>query len=313
MAGGLDGMIQEQVRPAGRQADRRGNYHGARRRSGRGPTRFRPSLRGYVTLVPNDLTTTFQASVDAGKERLDRSWPGLLATGAVGGIDVSIGLLALLTVEHATGSRLLGALAFGIGFIALTLAGSELFTENFLVPVNAVVAGKARVRSLFRLWGGTLVANLAGGWVLVGLIMAAAPELRQTALQAGARVGERGIDPSLLAAAVLGGTVITLMTWMERSTPSVPAKLVAAVSAAFLLGAGPIIHAVVNTLEMFAALQVGAPFGYLQVAKLLAVVTVGNAVGGLGFVTVLRLVQVGSGTVKDERSEEPPAKPRRAA
>ena len=64
-------------------------------------------------------TQTFHASVEKGRERFNRSWPGLLATGAVGGIDVSIGLLALLTVEHATGNHLLAALAFGIGFIAL--------------------------------------------------------------------------------------------------------------------------------------------------------------------------------------------------
>ena len=260
-----------------------------------------------------ELTNTFQASVDKGVERLSRSWPGLFSTGAVGGIDVSIGLLALITVEHETGNRLLAALAFSIGFIALTLAGSELFTENFLVPVNAVVAGQASVGSLIRLWMGTLVANLVGGWVFVGLIVAAAPDLRETALETGARVVERGINPSLMAAAVLGGTIITLMTWMERGTPSIPAKLVAAVCAGFLLGSGPVVHAVVNTLEMFAALHVGAPFGYLQVAKLLGFVTLFNAIGGLGFVTMLRLVQVGSGTVKERRGQAPPAKPRAAA
>jgi formate/nitrite transporter FocA (FNT family) len=253
--------------------------------------------------VSADLTSTFNASVDKGRERLNRSWPGLLATGAVGGIDVSVGLLALLTVEHATGSALLGALAFGIGFIALTLAGSELFTENFLVPVNAVVAGQATVRQLFRLWAGTLAANLVLGWIMGGLIVAAAPDLRSTALEKGIHVAQRGFGGSLLAAAVLGGTVITLMTWMERSTPSVPAKLVAAVSAAFILGSGVVVHAVVNTLEMFAALHVGAPFGYLRAAEVLGFVTLGNALGGLGFVTVLRLVQVGSGTVREQRNQ----------
>jgi len=298
-------MIQGQVRPAAGKPTGAEATTGPGAGPGGGPARFRPPLRGYVTLVPNDLTTTFQASVDAGKERLDRSGPGLLATGAVGGIDVSIGLLALLTVEHATGSRLLGALAFGIGFIALTLAGSELFTENFLVPVNAVVAGKARVRSLFRLWGGTLVANLVGEWVLVGLIMAAAPELRQTALGCG-RPGGRARDRPVVAGGGRAGRDGHHPHDLDGAQHS--------------LGAGQAgrrrirrlpprrradVHAVVNTLEMFAALQVGAPFGYLRVAKLLAVLTVGNAVGGLGFVTVLRLVQVGSGTVKDERNEEP--------
>jgi len=116
--------------------------------------------------VSAELTNTFHASVDKGRERLTRSWPGLLATGAVGGIDVSIGLLALLTVEHATGNRLLGALAFGIGFIALTLARSELFTENFMVPVNAVVAGQATVRALLRLWVGTLLTAVTSRKVI---------------------------------------------------------------------------------------------------------------------------------------------------
>jgi formate-nitrite transporter family protein len=54
------------------------------------------------------VTNTFQASVDKGHERLTRSWPSLMTTGAVGGIDVSIGLLAMVTVYHATGSRLSG-------------------------------------------------------------------------------------------------------------------------------------------------------------------------------------------------------------
>jgi formate-nitrite transporter family protein len=58
----------------------------------------------------------------------------------MGGLDIGAGVLALLLVEHLTGSPLLGGLAFSIGFIALTLARSELFTENFLVPVAAVAA-----------------------------------------------------------------------------------------------------------------------------------------------------------------------------
>ena len=101
-----------------------------------------------------ELNSAFQRSVDEGEVRLSRSWPQLLATGFVGGLDLGIGVMALLVVEHATGSKTLGALAFSIGFIALTLARSELFTENFFVPVAATVARKATVGALLRLWGG---------------------------------------------------------------------------------------------------------------------------------------------------------------
>src|SRR5690242_18775093 len=87
-----------------------------------------------------ELDDAFDRLVDEGTVRLARPWPSLLVTGLLGGIDIGTGVLAYLLVVHATGSPILGGLAFSIGFVALLLARSELFTENFLVPVAAVVA-----------------------------------------------------------------------------------------------------------------------------------------------------------------------------
>ncbi len=251
--------------------------------------------------MTDELTSTFHSSVDAGKARLERHWPGLLATGMVGGIDVGIGVFGLFVVHHATDNAMLGSLAFTIGFIALTLANSELFTENFLVPVAAVAAGRARPVALLRLWAGTAVMNLAGGWVLMAVVMAGSPELRQTAVEVGRHPVELGIGATSFASAILGGTVITLMTWMERGTESMPGKLVAAIAAAFLLASGKLLHVIVISLEGFAALQVGAPFGYADWLGTAAWAALGNAVGGLGLVTMLRLAQVGGGLLAEER------------
>src|SRR4051794_34988274 len=239
-----------------------------------------------------ELTETFQRTVAEGEHRLTRSWPGLLATGIVGGLDVGVGILGLLLVKEETHSELLAGLAFGIGFIALTLAQSELFTENFLVPVAAVTAGRASIGKLFRLWFGTAVMNLAGGWLITGLIIAGQPKLRHTAVEIATEYA-RFPAGRAFALAILGGLVITLMTWMERATESVPAKIVAAVSAAFLLVAGALNHAIVVSLLTFAALHAGAPFGYAHWLAVAGLATVGNMIGGLGLVTVLRLVQVG--------------------
>jgi formate/nitrite transporter FocA (FNT family) len=79
---------------------------------------------------------------------------------------------------------------------------------------------------------------------------------------------------------------------MERSTESVPGKLLAAVSAAFLLAAAPLNHAIVVSLEMFAALQYGAGFGYLDWLAILGWYALGNLIGGLGLVTGLRMIQI---------------------
>ncbi|HVL28941.1 MAG TPA: formate/nitrite transporter family protein [Acidimicrobiales bacterium] len=257
--------------------------------------------------MPDQVTTAFERCIDEGERRLLRSRSALLATGTVGGLDVSIGVLALLVVHHLSGNELLAALAFGIGFIAVTLASSELFTENFLVPVTAVVAGRCRPRGLLRLWGGTACSNLAGGWVFTGLAMLGFPELRESALEIGRHYEDFGIGARSFAAGLIGGMTITLMTWMERGTDSVPGKLAAAVSAGFLLSAAKMNHAIVMSLMMFAALHAGAPFGYADWLGGATWAALANMVGGMGLVTVLRLIQVGRAQVEAERRRPPDA------
>jgi formate/nitrite transporter FocA (FNT family) len=251
--------------------------------------------------VTSAVSEAFHRTVDEGVERLERSTPSLFATGMVGGIDVSIGVLAMLVVHHATGSAMWGAVAFTLGFVALTLANSELFTENFLVPISAIAARKASWMSLLRLWLGTLLFNLVGGWIVMGLAMGAFPDLRRTALVVGGHGADLGITGGALASAVLAGLAITLMTWMEHSTESIGARLVAVVGVAFLLAAAPLLHVIVVSLEMFAALFVGASFGYADWLGMLGLAAVGNIAGGIGLVTVLRLVQVGADEIEHEQ------------
>jgi formate/nitrite transporter FocA (FNT family) len=243
-------------------------------------------------VAEEDVENTLLQVLDEGRRRLSRRTLPLLATGLVGGIDVGTGVLALLLVESQTQSKLLGGLAFSIGFIALTMARSELFTEDFLVPVTTVVARQARTRMLLRLWAGTLVANLAGGWVFTWFVMQGLPQFDKSAVTAGAFYVGLHITMKAFALAVLGGAVITLMTWMQHGTNSMPAKCLAAVTAGFLLGAAQLNHAIVNSLLMFCALHTGhAPFGYLQWAETAGWAALGNIVGGIGLVTLLRIMQ----------------------
>lgn len=247
------------------------------------------------------IQTAFRRSLEEGERRLRRTWPALLATGFVGGADLSIGVVALLVVEHETGSHLLGSLAFTVGFIALALARSELFTENFLVPVTTVVAGRGTVPALLRLWGGTAVMNLVGGGVVVAIAMTALPHLRSTAIETGRFYPELGISRQSLALAVLGGLVITVYTWMQHNSETEVARVIAAVAASFLLVAGPLNHVIVSSVEMFAAMAAGAPFSVGQWFGAFLWAALGNLLGGLGLVTLLRLVQVGREEIETQR------------
>ena len=93
---------------------------------------------------------------------------------------------------------------------------------------------------------------------------------------------------------------ITLMTRMQHGTDSVPGKIAAAVAGAFLLAGLQMFHSILDSLLIFGALFTGnAPFGYLDWLGWFGYTVVGNVVGGLALVTVLRLLRS-----KDRLEEE---------
>ena len=265
-----------------------------------------PEIRHGETEVEGPLEDAFARLVSEGDERLHRALLQQVVTGLVAGLDVGTGVLALLAVQHATGNHLLAGLAFSVGFLALLLARSELFTESFLVPVTAVAAGHGRVRDLARLWGVTLVANLVGGWLSMALVITAFPELHATAVEAARHFVEPGWTVQTLCLAVLGGSAITLMTRMQQGTDEMVGKLAAAVAGAFLLAGLQIFHSILDSLLIFAALIGGAaPLGYADWLSFLGLSLLGNVVGGLGLVTLLRLVRSRTLLVRERAAQQP--------
>ncbi|GAA4740435.1 formate/nitrite transporter family protein [Modestobacter marinus] len=249
----------------------------------------------------DELQEAFDRIVSEGAQRLHRSWREVLTTGFAGGLEVATGVLLLLAVYHETGSHLLAGLAFSVGFIALLLARSELFTEGFLVPVTAVFAGRASVAQLGKLWGGTLVANLVGGWVVTWLVAHGFPELRATAIESAVEFVDSPLDLRAASLAVLAGIAITLMTRMQQGTDSEGAKIVAAVAGAFVLAGLVLFHSILDSLIIFTALHAGAPFGYVDWLSWFWYTALLNMVGGLFVVTALRLVR-SKDMIKEERA-----------
>ncbi|MGY1710656.1 formate/nitrite transporter family protein [Geodermatophilus sp. SYSU D00758] len=239
----------------------------------------------------DEVVEAFDRIVDQGAQRLHRSWREVITTGLAGGIEIATGVVALLAVYGETGSHLLAGLAFSVGFIALALARSELFTEGFLVPVTAVVAGRASATMLAKLWGGTLVANLVGGWLVMWLVVHALPELGGIAIESSAAFVDAPLDLRAVCLALLAGIVITLMTRMQHGAVSEAGKLVASVVGGFLLAGLVLFHSILDSLILFAALHAGAPFGYGDWLAWFWYVALLNLVGGLLVVTALRLVR----------------------
>ena len=240
--------------------------------------------------VEDEVAESFDAIVEEGAERLNRTWVAVLVTGLSGGIEIGVGVVAYLAVLEESGSHLLAGLAFSAGFIALLLAHSELFTENFLVPIAALVAKQGTVGQLAKLWGGTLVTNLAGGWLVMLLVVGAFPDLHAVLVESARHYLDVGFGWEGVCLALLGGMAITLMTRMQHGTDSDPAKIAVAVVGGLLLAGLQLMHSVLDSLLIFGAITLGEAdlgewLGWFVPTAVL------NVVGGVVLVTVLRLVR----------------------
>ncbi|MDX2376101.1 formate/nitrite transporter family protein [Microbacterium sp. LRZ72] len=243
--------------------------------------------------IEEELEAEFDKVVGEGTERLHRTFRATLVTGFLGGIEVGIGVIAYFGVLYATGDQLLAGLAFSIGLIALLMAHSELFTENFLMPIAALIARDGTVGQLFKLWGGTLIANLLGGWVMMGIVVLAFPDWHDLMAETARHFIEAPFSWEFVALSVLGGAVITLMTRMQEGAESEVARLVAAVAGGFILAGFQLFHSILDSLFAFAAILSGASITYGQWAVWFFPVLLFNLLGGLLLVTVLRIVREG--------------------
>jgi formate/nitrite transporter FocA (FNT family) len=254
--------------------------------------------------VEEEVEESFDRTVEEGAQRLNRSFRDVLITGLFGGFEIGVGIMAYLGVLYETGNHLLAGLAFSAGLIALLLAKSELFTEGFLVPIAAVVAREASYAQLGKLWGGTLIANLVGGWLFMALIMTAFPQWSEIITKEATHYLDAGFNWKTVCLAVLAGSTITLMTRMQHGTDSVTGKIAAAVVGAFLLYGLQLFHSILDSLLIFGAIHTGADINYLEWLGWFSYVVVFNALGGILLVTALRLVSA-SKLVKERRIDSP--------
>ena len=242
-------------------------------------------------------------SVHEGERRVDRTTAALLATGLVGGVDVMLGILALVVLSgglqsvmpHETAHALASA-AFGIGFVFIVVGRSELFTENFLVPVSTVAHGRRSPASLLRLWGLTLAGNLVG-LVILAAILSRAGLVPPSALDAAGRLAATFADRDWVAAllsGVVAGTVMTLLTWLAHAAgDDVTAKILIALTVGFVLAAPSLNHAVVSFGEISFGIFAGRGHAsWLDLAQNFPLAVAGNLAGGLGLVTAMRAIQV---------------------
>lgn len=128
-------------------------------------------------------------------------------------------------------TKLVGGLAFSLGFILVVIAGAELFTGNTLV-LMAWAKGKVSLGALLKNWGIVYIGNTIGALVMVclvylsGYLDAHHHQVGVTAMNAGLAK----VDNTLIESFVLGlfcNVLVCLASWMVYASRTVSDKVLA--------------------------------------------------------------------------------------
>ena len=249
-----------------------------------------------------------------GRERLDRSSLDVLLTGIIGGIEVSLGALAAMVVLGSTMAAypragLYGGLAvagavFPIGFLFVISGRSELFTENFLIPVVAVFSRQRSAASLGGVWVLSWVGNLAG-CAAVAALLSVHDAVGQPVLEGYRAYSAYKLSlgiAGLFVSAMIAGSTMTVLTWLLLAVRHPVGKMVVIWAAGYVLFASNLSHVIVSA----AILLVGfarSGHDFADVCRYIGVTTLGNLVGGVGLVTIFRIAQARE---KERRKESRP-------
>jgi formate transporter len=228
-----------------------------------------------------------------------------IGTGAIFATTVTTGLTAAGMGFGLV--KLLGGLVFCLGLIAVVVAGAELFTGNNLI-VMAFASGRVPLTAVLRNWGIVYVGNFVGSVLTVAVMY-----LSKQWTFAGGALGANALaiangkcDLGFVQAIALGimcNALVCLAVWLCTSARSTTDKILAIIFPITAFVAAGFEHSVANmyfipmglfikgfapasfweTIGQTAANYGNLTWGAFFLQNLLPV-TIGNIIGGAGFV-----------------------------
>jgi formate/nitrite transporter len=191
--------------------------------------------------------------------------------------------------------RLAGGVTFSLGLILVVVGGAELFTGNNLIAM-AWASGRVTTQQVMRNWGWVYLGNLVGAvgtavlvW-LAGVHTMSDGAVGETMVQIARN--KITLDPvSAVARGILCNVLVCLALWLCMGARSVSDKILATVFPITAFIACGFEHSVANMyflpIGMLLAAGTSAPLSVTGALSNLALVTIGNVLGGTVLVALV--------------------------
>jgi len=248
-------------------------------------------------VAPAELITKM---VDAGESKIFMSTRDTLVRAYMAGALLSLAAAFAVTMTVQTGSALIGAMLFPVGFCMLYLLGYDLLTGVFVLAPLAWLDKRPGVtaKGVLRNWGLVFVGNFAGAFTVATMMaIVFTYGFSMPPNEVGLAISEIGHGRTVGYAEHGAGGMLTLFirgvlcNWMVSTgvvgamiAKDVTGKVIAMWMPIMLFFAMAFEHSVVNMFLFPSGLLLGAEFTVMDYLVWNEIPTVvGNLVGGLLF------------------------------
>jgi formate/nitrite transporter FocA (FNT family) len=248
--------------------------------------------------APKSYESILAQQIDSAVGEFQRSSEGLFLSALSAGLDLGFGPLliaAMVTLTSGVYSEplveILSANMYTIGFLFVVLGRTELFTEHTTLAVLPVLDRLASIRDLGRLWGIVYAGNVVGGTIFAGVMVAIGPAFGIFEVGALGTITKPFVTHSpgaLFGGAILAGWLMGLLSWLVIAARDTISRVFFVWLITFVIGFAHLPHSIAGNIEMLAALLGTGTVGPLAYVRFLVTVTIGNAIGGIVFVALLK-------------------------
>lgn len=257
-----------------------------------------PENNSDKELPQKSYRTILKQEIIAGLAELKRPVSGLFLSSFSAGMDVGFSLILMATMLTSIGkllpdpiTHMIIANLYSVGFILVILGRSELFTEHTALAVLPVLDGHAGLSELGRVWGVVFGGNMAGAGLIALVAAWVGPALgiiNQASLE---KLAYPLIEHSwwlILISAVLAGWLMGELAWLLAAGRDTISQVVFVWLVTTAIGFIGLHHSIAGSVEVLAAVFASPDITWLDFSRFIFWTTVGNAVGGSVFVSLIK-------------------------
>ena len=248
--------------------------------------------------APKSYASILVEQVIDARETFNRSLGSLFTSAFTAGLEIGISLFVILAafallseVLPSDYAMVLASLLYPLGFIIVVIGQSLLFTEQTSLLSLPVLNKIEPLWKLLRLWGIVIAGNIVGGCLFAALMIGLGINMQLFTVANIDAYAQHVLGFEwwvIFGSSILAGWMMGVAAWLVTSARDTLSRIVLVTLITGSIGFLGLHHSIVGNIEVFSALMYGNTVSLMSYLWFLVVVLVGNTIGGVVFVAVLK-------------------------